>query len=83
MGLCGPILVPPPKKHPPKKQRINKENFERFIKKGTRAYADDIMIKFINKQHLIKIINLIEEWATNNKIALNKGKGKSHIMYLN
>ena len=25
----------------------------------------------------------IEEWATKNKIKINKGNGKSHIMYVN
>ena len=62
---------------------INDETFWEFIGKGTKAYADDILIKFFNLRHLKDIINLIEKWSQENKIEINKGNGKSHIMYLN
>lgn len=51
--------------------------------KGSRAYADDILIKFYNNEHLKLLIGKIEEWAKINKIDINKGKGKSHIIYFN
>ena len=62
---------------------INSNMFWEFIGQGTKAYADDILIKFYNLRHLRDIIKLIEEWAQENKIEINKGNGKSHIMYLN
>lgn len=51
--------------------------------KGVRAYADDILIKFFNNNHLKQIVNVIEKWAVKNKIDINKKKGKSHIIYFN
>lgn len=50
---------------------------------GVRAYADDLLIKFYNNKHLKLIVNIIEEWAKNNKLEINKGKGKSHIIFFN
>ena len=54
--------------------------FNEYIGKGVRAYADDLLIKFINELHLHALINVVEEWANNNLIKINKGKGKSHIL---
>ena len=50
---------------------------------GVRAYADDLLIKFYNNKHLKLIVNIIEEWAKTNKLEINKGKGKSHIIFFN
>jgi hypothetical protein len=38
------------------------------------AYADDIAVICKNKQELDKVIDLLEKWATENEIAVNKKK---------
>ena len=42
-----------------------------------------MLIKFINETHLHALLQIIEEWARNNLIKINKGKGKSHIIQFN
>ena len=59
------------------------EKFKEFIGKGSRAYADDILIKFFNIEHLKNLTNLCQNWANKNKININKGPGKSHIIQFN
>ena len=59
------------------------EKFKEFIRKGSRAYADDILIKFFNIEHLKNLTNLCQNWANKNKININKGPGKSHIIQFN
>ena len=40
----------------------------------TFAYADDLAIHAFGNEKLIKAIRIVEEWAANNKMKINKKK---------
>ena len=43
-------------------------------KLGAFAYADDLAIIGLSKVRLVESINIVEEWARDNKLIINKKK---------
>ena len=49
-------------------KRLRKNNINAY------AYADDLAMFGISKSNLLKAINIVEEWARENKLTINKKK---------
>ena len=55
---------------------------ERYGLEVVMAFADDLLIALSKKEDLLYLIETVEKWAQNNKIQLNKNKGKSAYIKL-
>jgi len=58
------------------------ELVERYGLEVVMAFADDLLIALSKKEDLLYLIETVEKWAQNNKIQLNKNKGKSAYIKL-
>lgn len=58
-----------------------KDEWDTFLQGTAKAYADDIIIAFINKAHLKHLVQIVERWSETHKIGINKKDGKSNILY--
>ena len=58
------------------------ELVERYGLEVVMAFAEDLLIALSKKEDLLYLIETVEKWAQNNKIQLNKNKGKSAYIKL-
>ena len=53
-----------------------------FLIPGILAYADDLLLKFVNANQAAQIIRLVEKWASAHDLEINKNDEKSNTLFI-